>query len=202
MDAIRSLLTGVNEEARKEDTNYEAAARTVHRMVGSRCRGNQKCRQLATFRRQVRYWNLGLLPHHSDAFKLKGKDDVDCFIERLQDFIKSELDNHTALADAVYGERRRATGAARKSGKKLPWTFALHSTTSPFDAARRDSEQRSPLSQLGSNPRNESRVSRISRNLLILNNAKVIPYYYRHCPRQRVSQSPLAGEPALPHVRL
>jgi transcriptional regulator with XRE-family HTH domain len=50
------------------------------------------------------------------------------FMNRLEVFIKAELAQHPSLEDAVYGERRRASEAALKSGKVI----AL-SLLTPFD---------------------------------------------------------------------
>ena len=70
------------------------------------------------------------------ASRLKGKDDVDGFVERLEKFIKSELEHHTALEDAVYGERRRAKETARKSGRVIALSFLTPFDDKPFHRGR------------------------------------------------------------------
>jgi hypothetical protein len=62
------------------------------------------------------------------ASRPKGKDTVDGFMQRLENFIKTELEKHVKLEDAIYGERRRAQEAASKTGRIM----ALGLLT-PFD---------------------------------------------------------------------
>jgi transcriptional regulator with XRE-family HTH domain len=55
------------------------------------------------------------------AWQSQGK--VKDFMKRVEDFMKAELDEHpeiVRLADAIYGERRRAQEAARKAGRVIP----------------------------------------------------------------------------------
>ena len=103
------------------------------------------------------------------ANRLKGKDDVDGFMERFEKFIKTELSHHVRLEDAVYGERRRATEAARKKGKIIALGLLTPFDDKPFRRGRERLGAALAALQLGSNRRNESRVSRMSRNSLILN---------------------------------
>ena len=70
------------------------------------------------------------------AWRLKGKAEVEAYMERRENFTKSELKHHTALEDAVYGERRRATEAARKSGKIIPLGFFTPFDDKPFRRGR------------------------------------------------------------------
>jgi hypothetical protein len=63
------------------------------------------------------------------AWRLKGKDAVRAFIGRLERFLKDELKTLIKLQDTVYGERRRAEEAARKTAGKIT---ALEFLT-PFD---------------------------------------------------------------------
>ena len=62
------------------------------------------------------------------AWRRKGKDAVNEFMQRVEDFHKAELRKLRKLEDTVFGERRRAKEAALKTGRIM----ALHFLT-PFD---------------------------------------------------------------------
>ena len=70
------------------------------------------------------------------ASKLKGKDAVDGFMERLEKFIKTELSHHVRLEDAVYGERRRANEAALKTGRVIALGLLTPFDEKPFKRGR------------------------------------------------------------------
>ena len=71
------------------------------------------------------------------ASRLKGKDDVDGFIERLEKFIREELDHHIPLQDAVYGERIRANKTALKTGRIIALGLLTPTGVEPFKRGRR-----------------------------------------------------------------
>ena len=57
-------------------------------------------------------------------------------MERFEKFIKTELSHHVRLEDAVYGERRRATEAARKRGKIIALGLLTPFDDKPFRRGR------------------------------------------------------------------
>lgn len=70
------------------------------------------------------------------ASRLKGKDAVDGFMERLEEFLRSELGRHVRLEDAVHGERRRANEAALKTGRIIALGLLTPSDLKPLKRGR------------------------------------------------------------------
>ena len=62
------------------------------------------------------------------ANRPKGADAVKEFMEDFEAFLKEQLKEHVKLEDTIFGERRRATEAALKSGTIIALCFLT-----PFD---------------------------------------------------------------------
>jgi transcriptional regulator with XRE-family HTH domain len=141
--------------------------RPFNRETFERQKANLRTLESSHYRFQNLQLGVGfdLLHRLLAASRLKGKDDVDEFIERFE---KSSRQSSaitfvlkTPFTESADGQRRRRS----RRGRQSPWASLLHSTRSPLDAVESDSGKRLCLSQhVGSNRRNESKVCRILRN--------------------------------------
>ena len=116
----------------------DRAGHAYARETGERQKTNRRAPDASHYRWRELQLAIGfdLLHRLLAASRLKGKDDGDGFMERFEKFIKSELSHHVRLEDAVYGERRRATEAARKSGKIIALGFLTPFDDKPFRRGR------------------------------------------------------------------
>lgn len=111
------------------------------------------------------------------ANRRKGKEAVDGFMEELERFIKTQLKKHVKLEDAVYGERRRAQEAARKTGGIIPLGFLTPADMKPLQRGREKLGKASLRSRHGK--RAKRGVEHGESNLT--NESKVCRNLRRHC---------------------